>query len=205
VATSGHPDAPNGHRKTARSSSSGKSLPHNVDAEASILGGLILKNELLALLATLEIRRLLPLPASGRLRGDPEPRSREAADRRHDPRGRDREARQARRDRRPARSSRRARAEGPDRRQRPGLHEDRPRSRDASATGAEVRRDHRAGLRLGVRGRTSSWATRSPGLETIRREYQEAGDDVPLISIGGALEQLHHLASKPSIRRRSRR
>jgi replicative DNA helicase len=54
MATADHPNAPS--RKSAnRATAPTKPLPHNVDAEASILGGLILKPELLALLATLEI------------------------------------------------------------------------------------------------------------------------------------------------------
>lgn len=58
----------------------------------------------------------------------------------------------------------------------------------------------------GIAERTYNWeyeadellAQGVSDLQRIEREYREANaDDVPMISIGGALEQLHHLASKP--------
>ena len=73
-------------------------LPHNLDAEASILGGVILRNDVLLHLEQLETARLLRPPPQGDLGRDPQPRSR--------PRGRSMSSRSRSRSRRAASSKR---------------------------------------------------------------------------------------------------
>jgi replicative DNA helicase len=197
VATSGHPDAPNGHRKTARSSSSGKSLPHNVDAEASILGGLILKNELLALLATLEIRDFYHFPHQVVFEAI---RNLEAAKQPIDVTTLEVEI------------EKRGKLDAVGGAGAPLLGELALKvpTVDNVLAYTKIVRDHAMLRRLALKSaeiteRAYGWEYEADellgdaiaGLETVRREYLEAGDDVPLISVGGALEELHHLASLP--------
>jgi replicative DNA helicase len=93
-----------------------RKLPFNEEIEASILGGVILRNEVLADLADVETDDFFVPKHRVILAGDPEPRGRRQADRSHDARVRDRARGQARGDRR-RRVHRRARAARADDRQ----------------------------------------------------------------------------------------
>jgi replicative DNA helicase len=68
-------DANGARGRTAKPSPARRVLPHNTDLEASILGGVIVRNEMLAELARSRDRRLLRPQAQGRLRGDAQSRS----------------------------------------------------------------------------------------------------------------------------------